>query len=85
VSIAYAIVDGFFLCYTLLLFARILGSWFPQFQSHPIARFIAFYADPYLNFFRKFIPPLGMLDLSPIVAFFALQFIELIVKGVLFR
>lgn len=84
-SIVYAIVDGLFLCFTLMLFARILSSWFPQIQNHPIARFIAFYTDPYLNFFRSFIPPLGMLDLSPIIAFFALQFLELVVKGILFR
>ncbi|MBS0655173.1 MAG: YggT family protein, partial [Verrucomicrobia bacterium] len=37
------------------------------------------------NFFRRIIPPLGMLDLSPLVAFFALQFIEYFVKGILFR
>ncbi|MFQ5729293.1 MAG: YggT family protein, partial [Waddliaceae bacterium] len=29
--------------------------------------------DPYLNFFRRFIPPLGVIDLSPIVAFLCLR------------
>ncbi len=43
-------------------------------------QFIAFYTDPYLNFFRNIIPPLGMLDLSPIIAIFILQIIE---KGVI--
>lgn len=84
-SLAYQIVDGFFTCYMLMLVIRIISSWFPQYQSHAILRFINFYTDPYLNFFRRFIPPLGMLDLSPVVAFFALQFIELIVKGMLFQ
>jgi YggT family protein len=69
----------------LMLVVRILSSWFQELQDHPIIRFIGFYTDPYLNFFRRFIPPLGIIDLSPIVAYFALMFIELVVKGILFR
>lgn len=68
-----------------MLVVRIISSWFPEYQDHPVLRFIRFYTDPYLNFFRRFIPPLGMLDLSPLVAFFALQIIEFFVKGLLFR
>ena len=59
-----------------MLIARILGSWVPEFSRHPIMRFVQMYTDPYLNIFRRFIPPLGMIDLSPIVAFFALRLIE---------
>jgi DNA (cytosine-5)-methyltransferase 1 len=44
-------------------------------------QFISFYTDPYLNLFRRFIPPLGMIDISPIIAFFALGFIEQAVKS----
>lgn len=69
----------------IMLVVRVLSSWFPDLQEHAILRFVRFYTDPYLNLFRRFIPPLGMMDLSPIVAFFALQFIELLVKGLLFR
>lgn len=81
----YQIVDGLFTCYMIMLVVRVLSSWFPDLQEHAILRFVRFYTDPYLNLFRRFIPPLGMMDLSPIVAFFALQFIELLVKGLLFR
>lgn len=83
--LAYQIVDGLFACYMLMLVVRIISSWFPEYQDHPVLRFIRFYTDPYLNFFRRFIPPLGVLDLSPLVAFFALQIIEFFVKGLLFR
>ncbi len=83
--LAYQIIDGLFTCYILMLMVRILSSWFPDYQDHPILRFVRFYTDPYLNFFRRFIPPLGMLDLSPLVAFFALQLVEFFVKGALFR
>ena len=79
----YQIVDGLFSCYMLMLVVRVLSSWFPDFQDHPILRFIRFYTDPYLNFFRRFIPPLGMLDLSPLVAFFALSFIQRFVMSIL--
>ena len=75
------IVEAIFWIYTMLLLARILGSWFPNFSRHKIMQFVAFYTDPYLNFFRKIIPPLGMIDLSPLAAFFALTFIE---RGILF-
>lgn len=74
------IVDSIFLVYMLMLFARILSSWFPEYSDHTIIRFISFYTDPYLNFFRNIIPPLGMFDFSPIIAFFALQLIEALVK-----
>lgn len=79
-------IDLFFQIYLIMLFARILGSWLPaEFQRHRIMLFVNFYTDPYLNVFRKIIPPLGMVDLSPIVAIFCLQFIENFVKYVAIR
>ena len=77
------VVDTVFMVYMIMLFIRIISSWFPDFQSHTAMRFVSFYTDPYLNVFRKVIPPLGMIDLSPIVAFFALQFLEGIVKAII--
>lgn len=74
--VLFKIIDTLFLTFTIMLFVRILGSWFPDFSHSRFMQFISFYTDPYLNFFRRFIPPLGFLDLSPIVAFFALQILE---------
>lgn len=70
------IVDRLFLIYFIMLFIRILSSWVPEYADSRFVRFIAFYTDPYLNLFRRIIPPLGMIDLSPIVAFIALQLLE---------
>ncbi|MBA3958082.1 MAG: YggT family protein [Parachlamydiaceae bacterium] len=70
------LVDLLFQVYTLMIFVRIIGSWFPEFQRSTFMQFIAFYTDPYLNIFRRFIPPLGMMDLSPIVAFLCLGFLR---------
>ncbi len=69
-------VNLIFQVYTLFLFARILSSWVPQINEYRIMQFIRYYTDPYLNFFRRIIPPLGMFDLSPIVAFLCLRFIQ---------
>lgn len=74
------IIDTIFFVYLIMLFVRILASWFPEFANSTVMRFISFYTDPYLNLFRKIIPPIGMFDFSPIIAFFALQLIEALVK-----
>lgn len=77
------IVHLLFQIYTLMLFARILSSWIPEVQQYRFVQFIAFYTDPYLNLFRRFIPPLGIFDISPIIAFFCLMGIENIVLSIL--
>lgn len=65
-----------FQIYTLMLFIRILSSWIPEAREYRIMQFVGYYTDPYLNIFRRIIPPLGMFDLSPIVAFLCLRFIQ---------
>lgn len=62
--------------YTVLIFIRILLSWFPnvEWYNQPFAT-LSQLTDPYLNLFRSIIPPLGGLDLSPILAIFLLQFV----------
>lgn len=78
------IIDKIFLVYTIMLFARIMGSWVPEFQSSRIMQFLSFYTDPYLNVFRRIIPPLGLFDLSPIVAFLCLSLLEQTTKALIF-
>lgn len=71
------IIHWIFFIYTIMLTLRILGSWFPSFSHTKFMHFLRFYTDPYLNVFRNLIPPIGgRLDLSPIIAFFVLQFLE---------
>lgn len=69
----HAAVSLLFEIYTIMLFVRILSSWLPELAHSRAIQFIAFYTDPYLNLFRQIIPPLGMIDISPIFAFFGLQ------------
>ncbi|NGX37530.1 MAG: hypothetical protein K1000chlam2_00686 [Chlamydiae bacterium] len=78
------IIHGAFLTYTIFLFVRIVGSWFPKLSQHRAMRFVHFYTDPYLNIFRRLIPPIGgTLDLSPILGFFALEILERMIMGFL--
>ncbi|MBF0708369.1 MULTISPECIES: YggT family protein [Bacillales] len=63
--------------YTWILIIYIFMSWIPNARESSIGRMIASIAEPYLAPFRKIIPPIGgMLDISPIVAIFALQFVQ---------
>jgi uncharacterized protein YggT (Ycf19 family) len=69
--------------YTLLIIAYILtqlvfgfGGRVPYSRwSDAILTFLRDVCEPYLRFFRRFIPPIGPLDISPIVAIFALQLV----------
>ncbi|WP_413365365.1 YggT family protein [Lysinibacillus sp. 3P01SB] len=72
----YYIIAQAFTIYTFMLIAYILLSWVPAAQNSAVGRFLAAVCEPYLGFFRKFIPPIGMIDISPIVALFALRFIQ---------
>ena len=63
--------------YTMIIFVYVLMSWIPTKRGilADIDNVLAKICDPYLNLFRKFIPPLGgMVDVSPIVALLVLQF-----------
>jgi uncharacterized protein YggT (Ycf19 family) len=59
--------------YNTLLIGRLIVTWFPA-APQQIVYPLATICDPYLNLFRGIIPPLGGLDLSPILAFTALNF-----------
>ncbi|MGG3466593.1 YggT family protein [Neobacillus pocheonensis] len=60
--------------YQWALIIYILMSWFPNARETVVGRFLANICEPYLEPFRKIIPPIGMMDISPIVAFLVLRF-----------
>lgn len=60
--------------YSWALIIYILLSWFPNARESAIGQFLARICEPYLDPFRKIIPPIGMIDISPIVAILVLRF-----------
>lgn len=68
--------------YTGLLIVRVLLTWFPNIDwyNQPFAA-LSQITDPYLNLFRQFIPPLGGMDISPILAIFLLQIVGSLIPG----
>ena len=69
-------IANFLNIYLLLIFVRILVTWFHTVNwMNQVASFLSPITDPYLNVFRSFIPPLGGLDISPILAILVLQIV----------
>ncbi|MFD1018097.1 YggT family protein [Thalassobacillus hwangdonensis] len=60
--------------YSYALIGYILMSWFPGARESSIGQFLARICEPFLEPFRKIIPPLGMIDISPLVAILVLNF-----------
>ncbi|OBZ17882.1 cell division protein [Bacillus sp. FJAT-26390] len=59
-----------------MIIGYVLLSWLPNARESFIGVFLGKMVEPYLGIFRRFIPPIGgMLDLSPIIALFALRFV----------
>jgi YggT family protein len=79
-------VDVFVLVYILLIFAYILTSWFRMPYSpwlNRIQRFLYDVCEPYLRIFRRFVPQIGPLDLSPMVAVLVLLFAQQLFNALL--
>lgn len=84
-------VDALFFIYLLLIFVRILLSWIPRIPyNRPLRAVVDFVhetTDPYLNLFRRMLPPIGgggmALDISPILAIIVLFIVQRIVVGLI--
>jgi YggT family protein len=59
----------------------VIISWVSADPYNPIVRFINAIADPICSFIRRYIPPIGVLDLSPLIAFFGLLFLDSFLVG----
>jgi YggT family protein len=79
-------VDVFISVYILLIFGYIITSWVKLPYSpwlNRIQRFLYDVCEPYLRLFRRVLPPLGALDISPIVAVFSLIFLDRLLQAIL--
>lgn len=70
--------------YNFMIIGYILLSWLPSARESFIGEWLGKLVEPYLTPFRRIIPPIGgMLDISPIVALFALRFVALGIIAIL--
>jgi YggT family protein len=86
ISSIQSFVSVFFGVYILLIFAYIITSWIRLPYSptlNRVQRFLYDVCEPYLRLFRRFLPPLGPLDLSPIVAVFSLIILNRVIVAIL--
>jgi YggT family protein len=76
--------------YVILILAYIVVQFFFAFGARPgyyrwldtVLTFLRDVAEPYLRIFRRFIPPIGPIDISPIVAIIVLQVVGNIIIGI---
>lgn len=71
--------------YELMIFARIVGIWFSVSYSNRGMRFLTLSTEPLLGLLRRTIPPVGMFDISPIIAFLIIWLLRAAVAGTLLR
>lgn len=80
-------IDALFLVFTIVIFVRILMSWIQRPPIQPAWRAIWDFffqsTEWYLSIFRRVIPPIGMFDLSPIVALIVLFILRGLVVSIL--
>ena len=81
-------IDVFIGVYTLLILLYIITSWIPGRVPYTpwldrIQRFLYDVCDPYLRLFRRVLPPIGPLDLSPMLAVAVLYILDRLARLVL--
>jgi uncharacterized protein YggT (Ycf19 family) len=86
VSAVQSFVDVFVGVYILLIFVYILTSWIRvPYSLNKLQRFLHDVCEPYLRLFRRVVPPLGPLDLSPMVGVIVLIVAERLLQAILDR
>ena len=60
----------------LMIFARVIMSFVPDFSRNPIGRFVYGFTEPLLAPIRRIMPNTGMIDFSPLVLLLILSFIQ---------
>jgi YggT family protein len=70
------LVNLVFSAYIWIVVGRAIISWVNADPYNPIVRFLVQATDPVLEKIRRYIPPMGGLDLSPMVLIFGLYFLQ---------
>ncbi len=77
-----SILSGVISFYSFLIIVYVLMTWLPMrgavLEVHQV---IGSIVEPYLGLFRRIIPPLGNIDISPIVAIIVLNILQTVIYG----
>ena len=84
ISFVGYIIFGALAGYSLMIFARIIMSWGVS-PHNRLLHFLIRATEPLLGPFRRVIPPLGMIDISPIIVLFLLDLLQRAVAATLLR
>jgi len=76
-------VDLFFTLLSLAVLARVLLSWVRVSPYHPAVELLYQITEPVLAPLRRVIPPVGMMDISPIIAMFLLRIIGQVLVAII--
>jgi YggT family protein len=79
------ILYGLLSIYILLIFLRIVFAWGMVSYTNRVMRFLVDVTEPLLGPLRRMIPPLGPMDISPIVAFLILWLFQAAIAGTLLQ
>ena len=80
---AASFVAVFIYVYSALIFAYVITSWIRiPYALNWLQRFLYDVCEPYIRIFRRLLPPVGPLDLSPVIAIAVLYLIRLLVNRV---
>ncbi len=73
--------------YQMLIIIYVIMSWIRPGGGiiGDIYRTLGTIVEPWLGIFRRYIPPIGMIDISPIVAIFALYAVQWVLSAILLR
>lgn len=72
-----SILSGLIFVFTLLVFAAVVMSWVSADPRNPLVQFVKNVTDPLFAWVRRYVKPIGMIDLSPIVVILVLQLIDI--------
>jgi YggT family protein len=76
-------VAVFVYVYSALIFAYVILSWIQiPYALNWLQRFLYDVCEPYIKIFRRLLPPVGPLDLSPVIAIVVLYLLRLLINRV---
>jgi YggT family protein len=85
IALIGTLLYGFLSVYSMLILIRIIFSWGMVGLSNPVMRFLVRATDPLLLPLRRIIPPLGLFDISPMVAFLLIWLFQAAIAGTLMK